>query len=194
MNNIDRRLIELNDALLRLSTQKTPVDSSMLQQAQTAVSGVTIPIDTGPGNDTVVINTSNPDCCDKCPPGEKGDQGPPGPPGPPGEKGDQGPPGSFECSKITVSDNYQASCSNWYIGVNATKPVTITLPCGCDGDNCEIIVKAEMGPPLGNRKITVIPCSDDSTITTIDGNLKVVLEVPYSSVRLVFNNGNWWIV
>lgn len=204
MNNIDRRLIELNDALLRLSTQKTPVDSSMLQQAQTAVSGVTIPIDTGPGNDTVVINT--PDCCEECPPGppgppgEKGDKGDPGEQGLPGEKGDkgdpgeQGPPGKFECNKITVSDNYRATCSDWYIGVNATKPVTITLPCGCDEGNCEIIVKAEIGPPLGNRKITVIPCSDDSTITTIDGNLKVVLEVPYSSVRLVFNDGNWWTV
>ena len=183
MNNIDRRLIELNDALLKLSTQKTPVDDAVLQQAQSAVSGVTIPINTGPGNDTVVINT-NDDCCKDCPPG---------PPGPPGEKGDKGDPGSFSCSKITISENYIAKCDDWYIGVSSVKPITITLPCGCD-DNCGIIIKAEMGPPLGNRKITIIPCNDDSTITTIDGNLKLVLEVPYSSVRLLFNNGNWWAV
>lgn len=192
MNNIDRRLIELNDALLKLSTQKTPVDDAVLQQAQSAVSGVTIPINTGSGNDTVVINT-NDDCCKDCPPGPPGPPGEKGDPGDKGEKGDKGDPGSFSCSKITISENYIAKCDDWYIGVSSVKPITITLPCGCD-DNCEIIIKAEMGPPLGNRKITIIPCNDDSTITTIDGNLKLVLEVPYSSVRLLFNNGNWWTV
>ena len=192
MENIDRRLIELNDALLRMSTYKTPAAEQMLTQAQSAVSGITIPINTGPGNDTVVVNTES-DCDCECPPGPQGEKGDQGEPGPKGDKGDKGDTGSFSCNKITISDNYQAKCSDWYIGVAAVKPVTITLPADCT-DQCEIVIKAEMGPPLGNRKVTIVPYSDDSTFVNIDGNLKIVLEVPYASVRLVYNNGNWWTV
>jgi hypothetical protein len=80
-----------------------------------------------------------------------------------------------------------------YIGVDSTGPVTITLPADCS-DSCEIIVKAEMGPPLGNRKITIVPPDDGSTIILIDGKASYVIETPYESVRLICRDDNWWII
>jgi hypothetical protein len=82
---------------------------------------------------------------------------------------------------------------DYYIGVVGTGPITITLPAD-PSDSCEIIVKAEMGPPVGNRKITIIAVDDDSSLIEIDGKLGYVIEVPYQSVRLIFRGGNWWII
>jgi len=82
---------------------------------------------------------------------------------------------------------------DYYIGVNSLGPVTITIPADCD-DFHEIIVKSEMGAPLGNRKITIIPPDDGSTITLIDGQLSYVIEVPYQSVNLICRGGNWWTI
>jgi hypothetical protein len=79
---------------------------------------------------------------------------------------------------------------DYYIGVNSTGPVTITLPSDCDS-SCEIVVKAEMGPPLGTRKITIVPAEDWQTI---DGASEYVIEVPYQSVNLICNGDNWWII
>jgi hypothetical protein len=206
MDGLERRLVELNDALLKISTGMGPPDSKLLEQARQVLSGANI--DTGPGNDTVIINQGDTNGCE-CPPGPpgpQGEQGPPGPPGPAGEAGEPGPPGppgpqgppgedgecSCECRRIVVSEDYDAQVDDYYIGVNSTGPVTITLPCNCE-DSCEIIVKAEMGPPLGNRKITVI-AMDDSTMCTIDGELKYIIEVPYQSVHLICRDGNWWII
>jgi hypothetical protein len=50
-----------------------------------------------------------------------------------------------------------------------------------------------MGPPLGNRKITIV-AMDDSTMCTIDGDLDYIIEVPYQSVELIYRGGNWWII
>jgi hypothetical protein len=47
-----------------------------------------------------------------------------------------------------------------------------------------------MGPPLGNRKITIIT-SDGSTI---DGADDYIIEVPYQSVRLICRGSEWWII
>ena len=212
MNGLDARLVELNEALLNLASGKK-VDDALLKQAQRVVAGGRI--DTGPGNDTVIINQGDNNGCE-CPPGppgppgpqgEPGPEGPPGPPGedgqtgepgPPGEPGPIGPPGppgqcTCECKRILVSQNYTATLDDYYVGVNSTGPVTITLPSDCD-NSCEIIVKAEMGPPLGNRKITIVPAFDDSTVSLIDGEEKYVIEVPYQSVHLICRGGNWWII
>jgi hypothetical protein len=51
-------------------------------------------------------------------------------------------------------------------------------------------VKAEMGPPLGNRKITIIT-TDGSTI---DGDPDYVMTVPWESIHLFARAGNWYIV
>jgi hypothetical protein len=64
----------------------------------------------------------------------------------------------------------------------------VTLP---PSTSCqEIIIKAEMGPPLVNRKITV-KSSDGSTI---DGKASYIIEVPYDYVRLLYRGVNWHIV
>lgn len=196
MDGLDRRLIELHQALLG-SMQGKPVAPEVLNQAQQFLAGSRV--NTGPGNDTVIINQGDNNGCE-CPPGPPGPPGPsgqdgsPGEPGPQGEPGPVGPPGppgecTCECTSILVSQDYTATLDDYYIGVNSTGPVTITLPADC-ADCHEIIVKAEMGPPLGNRKIT-ITTSDGSTI---DGDDKYVIEVPYQSVNILCRGGNWWIV
>jgi hypothetical protein len=201
MDSLERRLIELNDALLKLSSGQE-IANEVIEKARLAISGERhiFNIDTGSGNDTVIVNKgSNNEC--KCPPGEPG---PPGPPGPPGETGEQGPPGepgppgppgppgecSCKCSTILVSESYNATANDCYIGVKSSmSPVTITLPENCT-DGHTLIVKAEMKPPIGNRKVTVTT-SDESTI---DGASKYVITVSYESVVLICRGGNWHII
>jgi hypothetical protein len=212
MDSLERRLVELNESLLKLNAGEK-LDPKIFDQARQVLSGGAS-INTGPGNDTVIINKTinkgNNNGCDECPPGPQGEPGPSGPPGPQGENGppgEQGPPGepgpigppgppgecSCQCSTTLVSQDYTAQVDDYYIGVNSTRPVTITLPADCR-DCHEIIIKAEMGPPLGNRKITIVPPNDGSSIILIDGALSYVIEVPYQSVNLICRGGDWWII
>ena len=201
MDTNQRKLVELQEALLRLHYgEKAPEE--LIKQAQYALAGG---IDTGPGNDTVIINQGANNGT-QCVQGTQGIQGIQGLGGSSGEVGSQGlqgldgpvgpigPPGecTCQCKAILVSEDYTANSSDYYIGVNSDGPTVIELPCNsrdCD----EIVVKAEMGPPLGNRKITIIPCQD-STACKIDGEDSYVIEVPYQSVNLIYRGGNWWIV
>jgi hypothetical protein len=92
-----------------------------------------------------------------------------------------------------VSENYDAKVDDYYIGVDSVGPVTITLPS--DTPACgEIIVKAQMGAPLGNRKITIVPPDDSSSEILIDGEPSYVITVPYGSVRLITDGWDWWTV
>jgi hypothetical protein len=245
---MDSRLIEINDALLKLAKGET-VSGEFYERAQKMLSGAPYyEINTGAGDDTVVINGgstnggSNNDCKDPCPPGPPGPEGPPGPPGPTGDTGPIGPPGppgsagatgdtgpigppgetgqtgatgqtgqpgetgpigpvgptgptgpigecTCECNSILIDDDYMAVTTDYYIGVNSTHKVTIILPEYTD-DKCHtIIIKAEMGPPLGNRKITIHPNSDESFI---DGDDTYIMEVPWESVTLFYRGGNWY--
>jgi hypothetical protein len=186
MNSLERKLVELNAALLDMACGK-PVNDSLIQQARQSIAGST-PINTGPGNDTVIINQNDHDCNCDCPPGEQGPQGIPGEMGPPGKDGKDGIC-LCTCNAIVVSSSYSATSTDFYIGVNSENPTTITLPPQCT-DCDQIIVKAEMGPPLGNRKVTVTT-SDGSLI---DDATDYVMEVPYESVQLLCRGGNWHIV
>lgn len=213
MDSHQRKLVELNQALLKLHYgEKIP--DELLKQAQYAMAGG---INTGPGDDTVIINqgaNNGTQCVQGIQgiqgtdgvQGTQGIQGIQGLGGSSGETGSQGlqgldgpvgpigPPGecTCQCKAILVSEDYTANSTDYYIGVNSDGPTVIELPC--DVRDClEIIVKAEMGPPLGNRKITIIPCQD-STNATIDGEDSYVIEVPYQAVNLIYRGGNWWIV
>jgi hypothetical protein len=218
MDSLERRLVELNDALLKLSTGQGPPSPELLEQARQVLSG-SYNINTGPGDDVVIINKygANNGCEQQSgatgpegppgPAGEQGATGPQGPEGPPGQDGEQGPQGEpgpigptgatgvcgCECRRIVVSEDYNAEMDDYYIGVNSSGPVTITLPANT-GNGCEIIVKAEMGPPLGNRKITILPAPDENNLVLINGEESYVMEVPYQSVRLINRNGDWWII
>lgn len=186
MDSLDRKLIELNDALLNLS-KGIPVPKSVLDQAQLAISGQ---INTGSGNDTVIINQNGSDCeCPTGPPGPQGPQGEKGDKGDKGDTGDQGPPGVCECNSKTIDSDYIVQTDDFYIGVNSEEPVTVLLPCGLE--KCQVvIVKAEMGPPLGNRKVTI----ETDGSCAIDGGDSFVLQSPYESITLLYNSGNWNIV
>jgi hypothetical protein len=207
MDSMSRRLIELQGALLKLATGQ-PVSNAVFDQAQQALSGLSAEINLGAGNDTVMINQT----INKCftgPTGPTGDVGPTGATGaggehitgatgptgqvgPTGATGVTGPSGGGSCCPsncVLISEDYQALDTDYYIGVNSDGPVTVTLPMDCT--NCQqIIVKAEMGPPLGNRKITVTT-SDGSTI---DGDQSYIIEVPYQSLHLICRGGEWHII
>lgn len=204
MDSNERMLIELQQLIL----QKR-FGLPLAQQIQGAV--VTASNFSGGGgsdDDIINIQTSG----EEGPPGPPGPQGPQGDPGPPGDTGPPGPPGKTgaqgaqgepgavgppgppgdcdcKCKAILVTQSYTASSDDYYIGVTSSKPVTITLP-SYPGDCQEIVVKAEMGPPLGNRKVT-ITTDDDSYI---DDEANYILEVPYESVRLISRGGNWHII
>jgi hypothetical protein len=226
MDSLERRLIELNQALLKISIGER-VDPKLIDHARQVLAGGST-INTGPGNDTVIVNQGD-DCNEAAqgatgatgatgpagptgpsgPSGEEGATGSTGPEGPQGETGatgatgatgEQGPVGATgpagecdcQCKAILVSKDYTVTLDDYYIGVTSSGPVTITLPADCRGCH-EVIIKAEMGPPLGNRKIT-IKVQDDISEHFIDGQLEYVIEVPYQSVNLICRDGNWWIV
>lgn len=112
--------------------------------------------------------------------------GPPGPEGPQGPIGPQGPASVCSCKCITISEDYNATSDDCYIGVNSSGPVTIMLP---DVKECmKLIVKAEMGAPLGNRKVLI------KSTKKIDGKNSVVLQSPYESVTLLYNNNMWYTI
>lgn len=185
MNDLEKQLIELKLAIAqyRAGMMDKAQQQNMLDRAKRIIDG--------PGNDTVIINGAETSNCHPCPPGPPGPEGPPGPPGPPGPEGPPGANGECNCtcSAILVSSDYTASCNDYYIGVNSNNAVTITLPPECN-TCCQIIVKAEMGPPLGNRKVT-ITTSDGSFI---DGANSYVMTIPYESVQLICRGGDWHIV
>lgn len=203
MDDMERKLIELNEALLKMSAG-VPVSPEIIEQARAALAGQYI--DTGGGNDTIIINQQgeNHECeCPPGPPGPPGPQGDPGPEGPPGPAGEPGPPGepgpigppgpagdcSCECQKVLVEEDYYVEVDDYYIGVSSDGPTAIYLP-DSGNDGCEIIIKAEMGPPMGKRKITIVAPNG----TQIDGAQAYVLSKPYESVRLIYHEGNWWII
>jgi hypothetical protein len=186
MNPLDRKLIEIYNYLHRLQSEDYMYAIQALQYAENYNTN---------GSDIINVESNIPG-----PPGPPGPQGPQGPSGPPGEqgpKGEPGPPGPIgppgecacKCKAILVSQDYVATLDDNYIGVNSTGPVTITLPANCT-DCCQITVKAEMGPPLGNRKITINTIDE----ATIDGDDDYVMSIPYESVQLICRGGNWHII
>lgn len=202
MNSLEARLVELNEALLKMSAGQRP-DDKMLDNARQIISGGSIPpLNTGNGDDTIIINQGDNNDCN-CPPGPQGEQGPAGPagpqgetgqdgePGPQGEPGPPGPPGpvgecTCKCSAILVSEDYDATLDDYYIGVNSNGPVTITLP-GDSNDCDKIIVKAEMAPPIGNRKITIRGAGNE----LIDGYVERTIQVSHESITLIYRGGEW---
>lgn len=106
--------------------------------------------------------------------------------------GEQGPAGEgCKCEAIVVNTDYTVKEEDYYIGVNSNGPVTITLPLLTSSSTCsEYVIKAEMGPPLGNRKITVVP----QGVAFIDGSNSYILQNPYESITIQGRGGNWFII
>lgn len=207
MDSAERKLIDLYNLLAQY---QRGADSNVLGNIQYVRAEIEEILHTrAGGNDNININIDADNCPDEpSPPGPPGIQGTQGTQGLQGTQGIgvtgiqglqgtqgiqglQGNPGvcTCKCKSILVSDDYTATCDDYYIGVNSDEPVSISLPEDCI-DCCEIIVKAEMGPPLGNRKVTVT--TTDGSL--IDGDDKYVIEVPYQSVNIICRGGDWHII
>jgi hypothetical protein len=89
---------------------------------------------------------------------------------------------------ILVSQSYNASDTDYYIGVNSNQATTVTLPIN-PSNGKQIIIKAEMTPPVGSRKITIK--TGDNTL--IDGAVTQVLQQSYQVINLIFRD-NWYII
>ncbi len=87
----------------------------------------------------------------------------------------------------TIKESYTLEDDDYYLGVDADKPVTITLPVQEENGRM-IVIKAEMKPPIGSRIITI-----KSEESTIDGYSNRTIQVSNEVVRLVYNNG-WRVV
>lgn len=122
--------------------------------------------------------------------GTQGPQGEPGPIGPAGPQGEPGPPiTDITYNTVLIDDDYIASKDDNYIGVQSDKPIDILLPTD-PVDGTLYIIKLEMGPPIGNRKVTIIT---DNGIT-IDGSTSLVLQEPYEYTSLIYRGTEWHIV
>jgi hypothetical protein len=126
------------------------------------------------------------------PAGPQGIEGPTGPPGPQGDQGPQGPPGangSSVLSTIVITDNYIANESHEYIGAKLSSESILTLP-ESPPNGTNIVIKLQMGPPIGNRKLKIKGYGN----CLIDGTQSVILTVPYQSVTLLYNDGEWYSI
>ena len=127
------------------------------------------------------------------PAGEQGVQGLIGPRGEQGIQGEIGPPGPqgpvATSNTLLVHSEYQATENDFYIGVESDAPSIIYLPDNAE-DGCQIVVKAEMKPPLGNRKIK-ITTNDGSKI---DGASSYVIQVSYECIWVIRRGSNWHII
>lgn len=116
-------------------------------------------------------------------PGATGEQGVQGLPGPPG------PPGTTIYPTISTGSSYTVLAADCYIGINSKEPTIINLPSTAENGKFYII-KLEMKPPIGNRKVTIVPHGS----STIDGQDVLVLQNAYEDVTVLYHNGNWFTV
>ena len=125
--------------------------------------------------------------------GQQGEPGPEGAAGPQGEPGPPGPPGpsspDLTVDTVLTGSDYYATETDCYIGVCSKEPTTVHLPAN-PANGRIIIVKAEMKPPLGNRKITIVGQNG----ALIDGYSDYIISVSYESVTVLFRGKNWHII
>lgn len=139
----------------------------------------------------VIINTSG-SCHEGTagppgPPGPQGEQGPPGPPGPQGETGPPGPASACNCTVNTkiITSSYQVTNEDCYIGVQNSEKIEVILPTNPPKGKV-LIIKAQN--KLGNNKIFIVPSNGEK----IDSGDEYVLQSPYESVTIIFND-SWHI-
>ena len=99
--------------------------------------------------------------------------------------------GSFGNKTTTVesTSTYYGTADEFYIGVSSDKATTVYLPADA-ADGRIIIIKAEMKPPLGSRKVNILT-TDGSTI---DGYTDACITVSHGSKTLIRNRNNWFII
>lgn len=100
-----------------------------------------------------------------------------------------GGPVSYATTYVTTT-SYTITQNDYYVGVNTTSPVTITLPTLVDSGTA-YIVKDELGQASQgtNRYITILPSGSD----LIDGQNRAILAYDFGSLTFVYRNG-WRVV
>ena len=119
------------------------------------------------------------------PTGSAGLQGDAGPTGPTGPTGPEGPPAPATVNTVVISEDYTVKLTDYYIGVENEKPITIILPDD-PPKGTQYIIKLQIGSPVGNRKVTV------KSNTQIDSVGMIVLTNPYESLEILFQS-TWHI-
>jgi hypothetical protein len=89
-----------------------------------------------------------------------------------------------------IASDYIVEEEDVYVGVNSKEPVEVLLPIKPE-EGSVYIVKLEMGPPVGNRKVTIIT---DNKGVTIDGKHSLTLQNPYESVTVIYRGNNWHVI
>jgi hypothetical protein len=89
-----------------------------------------------------------------------------------------------------IASDYIVEEEDVYVGVNSKDPVEVLLPIEPE-EGSVYIVKLEMGPPVGNRKVTIIT---DNEGVTIDGKDSLTLQNPYESVTVIYRGNNWHVI
>jgi hypothetical protein len=112
-----------------------------------------------------------------------------GPAGPVGPRGDSGETTEPNFGTILVSEDYECTYDDCYIGVNSSRSVTITLPSH-PGDGHQIAVKIEMAEMVNDQEVTI----QTDNVSTIDGALSYTMTEPWQSVHLFSRGGDWFIV
>ena len=87
-----------------------------------------------------------------------------------------------------VQTNYTATAEDFYIGVDAKGPITITLP-ECE-DGKQYVIKSEMNPPILNRRIKVV--SEDGS--KFDGYSEHLISVSHDCLWVIRHNNSWHIL
>ena len=88
-----------------------------------------------------------------------------------------------------TTPTYFGTDDEFYVGVSSDKATTVYLPANAR-DGKIIIIKAEMKPPLGCRKINILT-TDGSTI---DGYSDASITVSHGVKVLIRNCNNWYII
>lgn len=89
----------------------------------------------------------------------------------------------------SVTSTYNATDGDFYIGVNSEKATTVYLPAAA-GDGKIIVIKAEMRPPLGSRRVNI--ATTDGSL--IDGYSEASITVSHGCKVLIRNDGQWYII
>jgi hypothetical protein len=92
-------------------------------------------------------------------------------------------------TRTITTSTYTGTDDEFYIGISSDKASTVYLPANAR-DGKIIIVKAEMKPPMGNRKV-IIETTDGSKI---DGYSDASINVSHGKITLIRNNNNWFII
>jgi hypothetical protein len=195
MDSIERRLIELNEALIKLYTEgesalpnteqiALTAHKTILESKQSYNSGNNVSIS---DDDIIIINNTTNNECNELP-----------------DEPENPIPDICECciSNTVLVDNteeteneilYEVLPETTHIGIrNLYSKTRIILPEGSPKlQACPIkTIKLEMGPPIGNRRVTI----ESADGALIDNDADFILQVPYECVTLIHRGDDWHII